>query len=91
MSLYPLIKDQKIIIDDHKRGAGEIKDWDNNENDVHLDKTLKRKVHGKLQTLRIKIPLNSERESLVWYQPCWSLSIRWKILRMDYRRRCDRI
>ena len=61
MSLKPLIKKQKIIIDDHKRGSREEKNWDDNRVDVHLDKRTKTKIEGKIQEVIIRIPINSER------------------------------
>lgn len=62
MGLKALIKNQTIIIDDHKRGAGEVKDWDDPSADVHIDKSTNFPVDGKRQKLRIKIPINSNRE-----------------------------
>ena len=44
MALKNLIENQIIIIDDHKRGAGEIKDFDNLENDIHIDKETNYKI-----------------------------------------------
>jgi hypothetical protein len=61
MSLKELIKDQVIIIDDHKRGTGEIKDFDNTQNDVHIDKETNFPVEGKRQKLKIRIPINSDK------------------------------
>lgn len=61
MSLKPLIKKQKIIIDDHKRGSREEKNWDDKRIDVHLDKRTRTKIDGKYQEVIIRIPLNSER------------------------------
>jgi hypothetical protein len=61
MKLKKLIENQTIQIDDHKRGVGEIKDWDNTEVDVHIDKWTDYKILGKKQSVRIKIPINSER------------------------------
>lgn len=61
MSLKPLIKKQKIMIDDHKRGGREEKNWDDNRIDIHLDKRTKTRIEGKLQEVIIKIPINSER------------------------------
>jgi hypothetical protein len=62
MSLKGLIKNQTIIIDDHKRGNGEIKNWDDPGLDVHIDKTTNYPVNGKRQDVRIRIPINSNRE-----------------------------
>jgi metal-responsive CopG/Arc/MetJ family transcriptional regulator len=61
MSLKNLIKDQIIIIDDHKRGSREIKNFDNPENDVHIDKETNFPINGKRQKVKIRIPINSER------------------------------
>lgn len=61
MSLKNLIKDQLIIIDDHKRGSQEIKSFDDSENDVHIHKETNFPVEGKKQKLQIRIPINSER------------------------------
>lgn len=61
MSLKNLIKDQIIIIDDHKRGTGEIKNFDNPENDIHIDKETNFPINGKRQKLKIRIPINSDR------------------------------
>ncbi|MDP5201388.1 hypothetical protein [Flavobacterium sp. DG2-3] len=60
MSLKNLIKNQTIIIDDHKRGTGEIKNFDNPENDVHIDKETNFLVDGKRQKVKIRIPINSD-------------------------------
>lgn len=61
MSIKGLIKNQTIIIDDHKRGSQEIKNWDDKTNDIHIDKTTNFKIEGIRQKLRIRIPINSER------------------------------
>jgi len=61
MSLKNLIADQTIIIDDHKRGTGEIKDFDLSENDVHIDKETNFPIDGKRQKLKIRIPINSDK------------------------------
>lgn len=60
MALKNLIENQTIIIDDHKRGSGEIKDFDNTENDVHIDKVTNFPINGKRQKLKIRIPINSD-------------------------------
>jgi metal-responsive CopG/Arc/MetJ family transcriptional regulator len=60
MSLKTLINDQLIIIDDHKRGTGEVKDFDASENDVHIDKETNFPIDGRRQKLKIRIPINSE-------------------------------
>lgn len=61
MSLKGLIDKQTIIIDDHKRGIGEIKNWDAPSSDVHIDKLTNFPIKGKRQKVRIRIPINSER------------------------------
>lgn len=61
MSLKSLIENQKIIIDEHKRATGEIKKWDSDD-DIHIDKETQYKIEGKLQQVRIKIPINSHRK-----------------------------
>jgi len=61
MSLKGLIKNQTIIIDDHKRGSGEIKDWNNQASDIHIDKSTNFPIYGKRQDIRIRVPLNSNR------------------------------
>lgn len=61
MSLKNLIKNQTIIIDDHKRGNGEIKNWDDPAADIHIDKTTNYPINGKKQKVRIRIPINSNR------------------------------
>lgn len=59
MSLKPLIKNQRITIDDHHWGAGEIKQLDNILKDVHLEK---KQLKGKYADVKIKIPINSHRD-----------------------------
>lgn len=61
MSLKNLIQDQIIIIDDHKRGSGEIKNFDNQQNDIHIDKQTNYPINGKIQKLKIRIPINSDK------------------------------
>ena len=61
MSLKPLIQGQTIIIDDHRRGNGEVKDWDDHTADIHIDKSTHYKVNGKRRNIRIKIPINSDQ------------------------------
>lgn len=61
MSLKGLIEKQTIIIDDHRRGANEVKSWDDRTADVHIDKITHFPVEGKKQNVRIKVPINSER------------------------------
>lgn len=62
MSLKPLIKEQKLRIDDHKRGTGEVKDWNDSSADIHLDKETNYPIKGRIQNVRIKIPLNSDSD-----------------------------
>lgn len=62
MSIESLIHNQIIIIDDHKRGTGEIKNFDNPQNDVHIDKETSYPINGKRQKLKIRIPINSDKE-----------------------------
>lgn len=61
MSLKPLLQKQTLRIDDHKRGTGEIKDWDDSSADVHIDKRTKYKIEGEIQDVTIRIPINSNR------------------------------
>jgi len=61
MSLKSLINNQTIIIDDHKRGNQEIKDWDSPSADIHIDKKTKYPIEGKKQEVRIRLPINSDR------------------------------
>lgn len=62
MSLKPLIQNQSLIIDDHNWGTREEKDWDKSSRDIHIDKkTKKYKIEGKRQEVRIKIPINSDK------------------------------
>lgn len=61
MALKSLIKQQTIIIDDHKRGSKEIKNWDNPANDIHIHKQTNYKIDGVIQKVDIKIPINSDR------------------------------
>ena len=65
MSLTPLLEKQVIRIDDHNRGNREIKNWDDQRKDVHIDKRTKYKINGKIQNVTIRIPINSEREIVV--------------------------
>ena len=60
MKLKRLIKDQTLTIDDHKRGAGEVMDWDAPGVDVLIDKSTNYLVDGKHQKVRIRIPINTE-------------------------------
>ena len=61
MALDGLIKKQTIIIDDHKRGCQEVKNLDDPSSDIHIDKTTKFPLDGKIQKVRIRIPISSDR------------------------------
>ena len=61
MSLKSLIENQVIIIDDHKRGNGETKNWDDPSADIHIDKKTNHQIKGKRQEVRIRLPINSNR------------------------------
>lgn len=61
MALKELIENQTIIIDDHKRGSQEVKNWDDPSSDIHIDKTTNFPLEGKIQKVRIRIPINSDR------------------------------
>jgi len=61
MALKGLIDNQTIIIDDHKRGSGEVKNWDDQTADVHIDKTTNFPFKGERQEIRIRVPINSDR------------------------------
>jgi len=65
MSLRPLVNNQSLIIDDHKWGAREEKNWDENSTDVHIDKKTKYPISGKKQDVRIRIPINSDKNITV--------------------------
>lgn len=65
MALKRLIEKQTIIIDDHKRGDKEVKNWDNPNVDAHIDKKTHTSINGKKQIIRIRVPLNSEREIII--------------------------
>lgn len=55
-----LIKDQRVRIDNHRKGAGGIDYYDDPANDIHLDKTV---YDGRKEKdiYQIRVPLNSER------------------------------
>lgn len=53
--LHPLIKNQGIRIDNHKRGDGSAL----NEKGIHIHKETKRPVDGKLRSVEIEVPLNN--------------------------------
>ena len=65
MALNGLIKKQTIIIDDHKRGSQEVKNWDDPSSDIHIDKTTNFPLDGKRQKVRIRIPINSDRPIII--------------------------
>lgn len=65
MALKKLLNKQRIIIDDHKRGVGEVKSFDSVQNDIHIDKETNFPVNGKKQKVRIKVPINSDRPIFV--------------------------
>lgn len=65
MSLKPLIHNQSLIIDDHKWGAKEEKNWDKSSTDVHIDKKTKYPIGGKKQDVRILIPINSKIQNIL--------------------------
>ena len=46
MSIKKLIDNQIIIIDKHKRGSGEIKNWNDLANDVQIDKSTNFRIEG---------------------------------------------
>ena len=50
------------MIDDHHWGAGEIKNWDDESKDIHIDKKTQYKIDGKIQEVRIRLPINSDRK-----------------------------
>ncbi len=61
MKLEKLIDKQIIEIDDHKWGTGELKKWDPQNIDVHIDKKTNLKLSGKDDQVLIKLPINSTR------------------------------
>jgi hypothetical protein len=61
MNLKKLINNQTISVDDHKWGNGEIKEWDLESTDIHLEKKTKTRIDGEYRTVTIKVPLNSDR------------------------------
>ncbi|WP_040433003.1 hypothetical protein [Chlorobium ferrooxidans] len=65
MALKALIDKQKIIIDDHKRGSREVKNWDDKTADVHIDKSTNFPVNGERQDIRIRVPINSDRPIII--------------------------
>lgn len=62
MSLMPILRGQSIKIDNHQRGTSLPNDWKDKNQDIHIDKTTKEyKLKGKRVTVRIKIPINSDK------------------------------
>jgi hypothetical protein len=61
MGLQKLLDNQIITIDDHKRGAREIKNWDDPSIDVHIEKITKYKIDGDTHDVIIKISINNFR------------------------------
>jgi hypothetical protein len=62
MSLKPILDRQIIKVDNHQWGTNLPNDWKDKNQDVHIDKTTKNyKLEGKPLTVRIKIPINSDR------------------------------
>ena len=76
--LRPLIKDQSIRIDNHTPGKPMIWDWPEGEkpDDVHLDKSMNKKVKGMYVKTRItlnndegaNVPKQRERNDKEWKQ-----------------------
>lgn len=58
MSLKSLLNNQAIDIEDHRRGSGEIKNWNDPSADIHIHKTTKFKIEGEFQEIIIKISIN---------------------------------
>ena len=50
------------MIDDHHWGVGEEKNWNDESKDIHIDKKTQYKIDGKIQEVRIRLPINSDRE-----------------------------
>ena len=62
MSLKPILDRQTIKVDNHQWGTALPNDWKDKNQDIHIDKTNKSyKLNGKSVTVRIKIPINSDR------------------------------
>ena len=62
MSLKPILERQTIKVDNHQWGSALPNDWKDNKQDIHIDKTTKKyKLNGKPVTVRIRIPINSDR------------------------------
>lgn len=75
--LRPLIKNQSIRIDNHNPGKPITWDWSEDEqpDDVHLDKSMTKKVNGKFVKIRVTLnndqganeqPKKCEREDVEW-------------------------
>ena len=65
MNLNSLINRQTITIDDHKWGAREMKDWDLNSREIHIEKKTHFKLNGKNDEVLIKLPINSDSEIII--------------------------
>lgn len=65
MNLITLIKNQSIRIDDHQRGNRESKNWDDSTKDIHIDKTTNSRLNGIRQKIRIRVPINSDRDIII--------------------------
>ena len=63
MALIKLIKNQKITIDDHKRGCGEVNDWNNKAADIHIHK----ETNDGADSIVVKIPLNDDNRKVQIY------------------------
>lgn len=50
------------MIDDHHWGTGEVKNWDDKSKDIHIDKKTQYKIDGKMQEVRIRLPINFDRK-----------------------------
>lgn len=62
MNIGSLIDKQTIKIDDHKWGSGEIKQWDLDSIDIHIEKKTHAKLKGRNDEVLIKILINSAKE-----------------------------
>lgn len=57
-----LINEQEIRIDNHQRAVTNPNcNFDDDDNDIHLDKTTQTRIDGKICDVQIRIPLNSNR------------------------------
>lgn len=59
--INPILEKQSIRIDDHHWGTREEKNWDKSSRDIHFEKSTQTRIDGKKRTVKIKIPLNSDR------------------------------